>query len=112
MALSGTRLALSSGVSRATPERVAASSTSSVAETHSFVLRGSISNRGLNMHELSLASSIADIVHRHARGRRVTRVEVAVGHLRQAVPSALCFGFELVTLGTPLEGAELRVREV
>jgi hydrogenase nickel incorporation protein HypA/HybF len=64
------------------------------------------------MHELSLAASIADIVHRHARGRKVTRVEVAVGHLRQAVPSALSFGFELVTMGTALEGAELRIRQV
>ena len=64
------------------------------------------------MHELSLATSIADIVHRHARGRKVTRVEVAVGHLRQAVPTALSFGFELVTAGTPLEGAQLSVRQV
>lgn len=64
------------------------------------------------MHELSLASSIADIAHRHARGRKVTRVEVAIGYLRQAVPSALTFGFELVTMGTPLEGAKLHVRQV
>jgi len=64
------------------------------------------------MHELSLASSIADIVRRHARGRRVTRVEVVVGHLRQAAPSALSFGFELVTMGTPLEGAQLQIRQV
>lgn len=64
------------------------------------------------MHELSLAASIAEIAHRHARGRKVTRVHVAVGHLRQAVPSALAFGFELVTMGTVLEGAALQVRGV
>jgi len=64
------------------------------------------------MHELSLAAAIAEITHRHARGRKVTRVEVAVGHLRQAVPSALSFGFELVTMGTSLEGAALEVRQV
>jgi hydrogenase nickel incorporation protein HypA/HybF len=64
------------------------------------------------MHELKLASSIADIAHRHSRGRRVTRVDVVVGHLRLAVPSALSFGFELVTMGTPLEGAKLSVRQV
>jgi hydrogenase nickel incorporation protein HypA/HybF len=64
------------------------------------------------MHELSLAASLADIVHRHARGRKVTRVEAAVGHLRQAAPSALSFGFELVTAGTPLQGAQLSVRQV
>ena len=64
------------------------------------------------MHELSLAASIAEIVHRHARGRRVTRVEVAVGHLRVTMPSALAFGFELVSMGTPFEGAKLDVRQV
>jgi hydrogenase nickel incorporation protein HypA/HybF len=64
------------------------------------------------MHELSLSASIADIVHRHAQGRRVLRVEVAVGHLRQAAPSALAFGFELVSMGTSLEGAKLEVRQV
>jgi hydrogenase nickel incorporation protein HypA/HybF len=64
------------------------------------------------MHELSLAAAIADIVDRHARGRRVTRIEVAIGHLRQAAPAALNFGFELVSTGTPLEGAKLAIRQV
>jgi hydrogenase nickel incorporation protein HypA/HybF len=64
------------------------------------------------MHELSLASSIADIVHRNAQGRRVLRVEVAVGYLRQAAPAALSFGFQLVSMGTPLEGAKLDIRQV
>jgi hydrogenase nickel incorporation protein HypA/HybF len=35
-----------------------------------------------------------------------------VGHLRQVVPSALVFGFELVARGTPVEGAELELEEV
>jgi len=64
------------------------------------------------MHELSLAESIVDIAVRHARGRRVTRVEVAVGHLRQVVPAALEFAFELVAQGTAVEGAELVLDEV
>jgi hydrogenase nickel incorporation protein HypA/HybF len=65
------------------------------------------------MHELSLAESIVDIAVRHAGGRgRVVRVEVAVGHLRQVVPSALSFAFELVAQGTPVEGAELVLEEV
>ena len=64
------------------------------------------------MHELSLAAAIADIVDRHARGRRVTRVEVAIGHLRQAAPAALRFGFQLVSTGTSLEGAKLAIRRV
>ena len=64
------------------------------------------------MHELSIAASISDIAVRHAGGRRVSRIEVRVGHLRQVVPSALEFAFELVTQGTPLEGAELVLEEV
>jgi len=64
------------------------------------------------MHELSLAEAIVTVVERHARGRRVTRVEVAVGHLRQVVPPALAFAFELVAKGTVAEGAELALTEV
>jgi hydrogenase nickel incorporation protein HypA/HybF len=64
------------------------------------------------MQELTLAASIADIAHRHARGRKVTRVGVAVGPLRQAAAAALSFGFELVTTGTPLEGAQLSIRQL
>jgi hydrogenase nickel incorporation protein HypA/HybF len=64
------------------------------------------------MHELSIASALADIALRHADRRRVTVVEVSVGRLRQVVPSALEFAFELVTRETPLEGARLELRDV
>jgi hydrogenase nickel incorporation protein HypA/HybF len=64
------------------------------------------------MHELSIASAVMEIVERHAAGRRVKRVELRVGHLRQVVPSALEFAFELVSRGTPAEGAELQLEEV
>ncbi len=52
------------------------------------------------------------VASRHANGRRVTKVQVKVGHLRQIVPSALTFSFELVAQGTPVEGAELEMDEV
>jgi hydrogenase nickel incorporation protein HypA/HybF len=64
------------------------------------------------MHELSIAESIVRIADRHAAGRKVAKVEVTVGHLRQVVPSALEFAFELVAQGTAIEGAELALREV
>jgi hydrogenase nickel incorporation protein HypA/HybF len=64
------------------------------------------------MHELAIAESVVDIAVRHAAGRRVTRVELEVGHLRQVVPSALELAFELVARGTPVEGAELSMRKV
>ncbi len=64
------------------------------------------------MHELSIAGAGLDVVLEHAGGRRVTRVEVHVGHLRQVVPDALAFSFELVAQGTAAEGAELELVEV
>ena len=64
------------------------------------------------MHELSIADGVAQVASRHARGRRVTRVELRVGHLRQVVPSALEFAWQLVTDGTSLDGAELAIEEV
>jgi hydrogenase nickel incorporation protein HypA/HybF len=64
------------------------------------------------MHELAIADAIVALVDRHAAGRRVAKVEVKVGHLRQVVPSALEFAFELVARGTPAEGAELEIEAV
>jgi hydrogenase nickel incorporation protein HypA/HybF len=64
------------------------------------------------MHELSIAEAIVRIAEDHGGGRRVTKVEVTVGHLRQVVPSALEFSFELVAAGTVAEGAELVLKHV
>ena len=64
------------------------------------------------MHELSIAESVVRVASRHARGRRVTKVTVKVGHLRQVVPTALEFAFELVAHGTAVEGAELELEVV
>ena len=64
------------------------------------------------MHELAIADSVVRIACAHAAGRKVARVELKVGHLRQVVPSALEFAFELVAQGTPLEGAKLELEQV
>jgi hydrogenase nickel incorporation protein HypA/HybF len=64
------------------------------------------------MHELSIADAVVRIASDHACGRRVTKVTLKVGHLRQVVPSALEFGFELVAHGTTVEGAELEIEDV
>jgi hydrogenase nickel incorporation protein HypA/HybF len=64
------------------------------------------------MHELAIADSILRIVCDHADGRRVTAVDVRVGHLRQVVPSALTFSWSLVAEGTVAEGAPLALEEV
>ena len=64
------------------------------------------------MHELAIADSVVRIACAHAAGRRVSKVELKVGHLRQVVPSALEFAFGLVAEGTELEGAELVMEAV
>jgi hydrogenase nickel incorporation protein HypA/HybF len=64
------------------------------------------------LHELSIAESVVQIASRQANGRRVTKVRMKVGHLRQVVPSALAFSFELVAERTSVEGAELEMEEV
>ena len=64
------------------------------------------------MHELAIADSVVRIASAHAAGRKVCRVCLKVGHLRQVVPSALEFSFALVAEGTELEGAELQMEVV
>jgi hydrogenase nickel incorporation protein HypA/HybF len=64
------------------------------------------------MHELALAQAIVAVAERHARGGHVEKVEVKVGRLRQVVPTALEFAFELVTEGTALAGARLEIEQV
>jgi hydrogenase nickel incorporation protein HypA/HybF len=65
------------------------------------------------MHELAIAEAILAIATAHAAGaRKITTIEVRVGHLRQVVPEALKFNFELVAQGTLAAGAELAIEEV
>ncbi|WP_261565470.1 hydrogenase maturation nickel metallochaperone HypA [Frankia gtarii] len=68
------------------------------------------------MHELSICRSVADIVTRHAAGRRVTRVHLRVGALRQVVPDTLIYCWELAHADRPeagvLAGSELAVEFV
>jgi hydrogenase nickel incorporation protein HypA/HybF len=64
------------------------------------------------VHELSLSSAIVDTVVQHAAGRRVTRVTMTIGALRQVVPDSLDFYFGIVSRDTVCEGAELEQRLV
>jgi hydrogenase nickel incorporation protein HypA/HybF len=64
------------------------------------------------MHELAIAEAVIRIASDHAAGRPVSAVFVKVGHLRQVVPSALEFSFELAAAGTAVEGARLEFEEV
>jgi hydrogenase nickel incorporation protein HypA/HybF len=59
------------------------------------------------MHELAIADAILGVARDHAGDRRLVAVEVEVGHLRQVVPSALEFAFELLAPGVALELTEV-----
>src|ERR1700689_4482796 len=64
------------------------------------------------MHELYLCEAILGKVRQHADGRAVTSVNVRIGHLRQVVPDALEFGWEMLTDRSDLEGAALVIEQV
>ena len=64
------------------------------------------------MHEMSLCEAIAGAVNRHAGGQPVTSVLVRIGHLRQVVPDALRFSWEMITTGSDLEGCVLEIESV
>ena len=59
------------------------------------------------MHELAISSAVLESVLRHADGRRVTSVQLRVGHLRQVVPDSLEFYWDIVTRDGLCEGSVL-----
>ena len=64
------------------------------------------------MHELAICDAIATTASKHADGRPVSRVTVQIGYLRQVVPDALLFSWEVVSGSRDLEGAELVLQQV
>ena len=63
------------------------------------------------MHEMALAEGILSVVLDASAGAIVRKVELQVGALQLVVPESLRFSFELVSAGTPAEGAVVEVRE-
>ena len=63
------------------------------------------------MHELAITQSVVDVVTERTGSAPVARVRVRVGRLAGVVPDAMRFCFELVTAGTPLEGAVLEFEQ-
>ena len=66
------------------------------------------------MHELSLMASVMDIVQeelaRHGASR-LTLLRIRHGILDQVQPDAMHMAFEVMTAGTPHEGAKLELVE-
>ena len=63
------------------------------------------------MHELAITQSVVDAVTERTGSAPVAAVRVWVGRLAGVVPDAMRFCFELVTAGTPLEGAVLEIEQ-
>jgi hydrogenase nickel incorporation protein HypA/HybF len=64
------------------------------------------------VHELSVCGSIAGIVRKRAADRRVTRIHIRVGQLRQIVPDTLAYNWQLVVAETPLDGSVLEIEHI
>lgn len=64
------------------------------------------------MHELSIAMSLIEIIKEEClknEVQKLKKVKLVVGELAGIVPESLQFGFEVVSEGTPAEGAELEI---
>jgi len=64
------------------------------------------------MHELAIADAVLSLVLEQAAERRVSKVGMRIGRLRQVVPSSLRFSFELVARDTVAQNAELEIEAV
>jgi len=65
------------------------------------------------MHELAIAASLLDRVQTHVDrlgAVRVMTINLVVGERAGIVDDSLRFSFELLTAGTPAEGARLNLR--
>lgn len=63
------------------------------------------------MHELSITQSLVDTVLDRTGERTVTGVNLRIGPLSGVLPDAMRFCFDIVSAGTPLAGALLRIDE-
>jgi hydrogenase nickel incorporation protein HypA/HybF len=63
------------------------------------------------MHELSITQSVVDAVTERTGSAAVVSVRLRVGRLSGVVPDAMRFCFDLVTAGTPLDGAALEIEQ-
>ena len=66
------------------------------------------------MHEFSICEGVVDAALEEMRKldpppARLRRARIVAGALRQIVPDAMTFAFEVLTKGTPAEGATLEI---
>lgn len=62
------------------------------------------------MHEMSIAQSLVRLIQEEmekAGAETLRSVRLEIGQMSAIVPEALSFGFEVITAGTNMEGAQL-----
>jgi hydrogenase nickel incorporation protein HypA/HybF len=67
------------------------------------------------MHEISIVEGLIDIVKETAAQHslsKVTGIKLCIGTMRQVVPDALKFAFEIVGKGTVAEGAQIFITTI
>lgn len=67
------------------------------------------------MHEISIVESLVDIVKNVAEENNLKKIEklhLCIGDMRQIVPEALLFAFEIVGKGTVAEGAVVEISHI
>jgi len=67
------------------------------------------------MHEMSIVEGLIAIISETAEKHRMTRIEkvnLRIGAMRQVVPDALQFAFEVLGEGTIAEGAKIHITEI
>lgn len=67
------------------------------------------------MHELGITQEIIKVIDREMlkhQGRKVLGITLKIGEMSAVVPDSLRFCFKILSSGTPLEGAELRIISV
>lgn len=64
------------------------------------------------MHEMSIAQSLIDIIKEEMSkndAKWLRSVSLHIGEMSGIVPEALSFSFDVITSGTAIEGAELKM---
>lgn len=67
------------------------------------------------MHELPITQSLLEIVLRHAEragASRITEIDLALGVFASYVGDSIQFYFDIISRGTPAEGAVLHIRRI
>jgi hydrogenase nickel incorporation protein HypA/HybF len=69
----------------------------------------------IEMHELSIAQEIVDIVNQHlpkGESNSVRSVKIAVGKMASILNDSLMFCFEAITANTNLQGTKLNIENI